>query len=218
MAEDHTILREGLRSLISSHPDMEVVCEAIDGHEAIRCVDTFRPDIVLLDLSMPRLNGLDAIREIKKINRSTKVIVLTVHKTEEYVRASLQAGAEGYLLKDAGYTELLAAIRSVMDGKRYLSPEISGTVIDGYLEGKKTGEQITAWDTLSLRERQIVKLIGEGYKNKDMAELLFISVKTVEKHRANIMRKLDIHDVSGLTALAIEKGIVTRQAFPARRQ
>ena len=136
--------------------------------------------------------------------------MLTVHKTEEYVRASLQAGAEGYLLKDAGYTELLAAIRSVMDGKRYLSPEISGTVIDGYLEGRKTGEQITAWDTLSLRERQIVKLIGEGYKNKDMAELLFISVKTVEKHRANIMQKLDIHDVSGLTALAIEKGIVTR--------
>ena len=210
LAEDHTILREGLRALISSHQDMEVVCEAMDGHEAIRCVDTFRPDIVLLDLSMPRLNGLDAIREIKKINKPTRVIVLTVHKTEEYVRASLQAGAEGYLLKDAGYTELLAAIRSVMDGKRYLSPGISGTVIDGYLEGGKTGEQITAWDTLSIRERQIVKLIGEGYKNKDIAELLFISVKTVEKHRANIMKKLNIHDVSGLTALAIEKGIVTR--------
>jgi DNA-binding NarL/FixJ family response regulator len=210
LAEDHTILREGLRSLISSHQDMEVVCEAMDGHEAIRCVDTFRPDIVLLDLSMPRLNGLDAIREIKKINKPTRVIVLTVHKTEEYVRASLQAGAEGYLLKDAGYAELLAAIRCVMDGKRYLSPGISGTVIDGYLEGGKTGEQITAWDTLSIRERQIVKLIGEGYKNKDIAELLFISVKTVEKHRANIMKKLNIHDVSGLTALAIEKGIVTR--------
>jgi two-component system, NarL family, response regulator NreC len=210
IAEDHTILREGLRSLISSNQDMEVVCEAIDGHEAIRCVNTFRPDIVLLDLSMPRLNGLDAIREIKKINKATKVIVLTVHKTEEYVRASLQAGAEGYLLKDAGYAELLAAIRSVMDGKRYLSPEISGTVIDGYLEGRKTGEQITSWDTLSHRERQIVKLIGEGYKNRDIAELLCISVKTVEKHRANIMQKIDIHDVSGLTALAIEKGIVTR--------
>jgi len=210
IAEDHTILREGLRSLISANHDMEVVCEAINGHEAVRCVDTFRPDIMLLDLSMPRLNGLDAIREIKKINRTTKVIVLTVHKTEEYVRASLQAGAEGYLLKDAGYTELLAAIHSVMGGKRYLSPEISGTVIDGYLEGRKAGEPVTSWDTLSHRERQIVKLIGEGYKNKDMANLLCISVKTVEKHRANIMQKLDIHDVSGLTALAIEKGIVTR--------
>ena len=210
IAEDHTILREGLRSLISANHDMEVVCEAMDGHEAIRCVDTFRPDIVLLDLSMPRLNGLDAIREIKKINKPTRVIVLTVHKTEEYVRASLQAGAEGYLLKDGGYAELLAAIRSVMSGKRYLSPEISGTVIDGYLQGGKKGEQITSWDTLSLRERQIVKLIGEGNKNKDIAEILCISVKTVEKHRANIMQKLDIHDVSGLTALAIEKGIVTR--------
>jgi DNA-binding NarL/FixJ family response regulator len=210
IAEDHAILREGLRSLISSNQDMEVVCEAMDGHEAIRCVDTFRPDILLLDLSMPRLNGLDAIREIKRINKPTKVIVLTVHKTEEYVRASLLAGAEGYLLKDAGYSELLAAIRSVMSGNRYLSPEISGTVIDGYLEGRKTGAAITAWDTLSNRERQIVKLIGEGYKNKDIADLLCISVKTVEKHRANIMQKLDIHDVSGLTALAIEKGIVTR--------
>jgi DNA-binding NarL/FixJ family response regulator len=210
IAEDHAILREGLRALISSNQDMEVVCEATDGREAVRCVEKFRPDVVLLDLSMPRLNGLDALREIKKISKPTKIIILTVHKTDEYVRAGLQAGAEGYLLKDAGYAELLAAIRSVMDGKRYLSPEISGTVIDAYLEGRNTGEQITSWDTLSLRERQIVKLIGEGYKNRDIAELLFISVKTVEKHRANIMKKLDIHDVSGLTALAIEKGLVTR--------
>jgi two-component system, NarL family, response regulator NreC len=210
IAEDHTILREGLKSLISPHEDMKVVCEAGDGHEAIRCVDKFKPDIILLDLSMPRMNGLDAIREIKKVNKPTKVIVLTVHKTDEYVRASLQAGVDGYLLKDSGYTELLAAIRSVMGGKRYLSPEISSTLIDGYLEGKNADAAVTAWDTLSNREREIVKLIGEGHKNRDIAGLLCISIKTVEKHRANIMQKLDIHDVSGLTALAIEKGIVTR--------
>jgi DNA-binding NarL/FixJ family response regulator len=210
IAEDHTILREGLRALLSSHPDLEVVGEAADGREAIRCVDEAAPDLVLLDLSMPRMDGMDAIREISKRSPETKILALTVHKDEEYVLAALQAGADGYALKDATQAELLTAIRSVLAGKRYLSPGVSEKVIEGYLAGKKTRTTKTPWDGVTAREREVLKLIAEGHKNKEIAEILCISVKTVEKHRSNIMEKLDLHNVSDLTAYAIERGIVTR--------
>jgi DNA-binding NarL/FixJ family response regulator len=210
IAEDHTILREGLKALLSSHPDLNVVGEAEDGIEAIRCVQNHSPDMILLDLSMPRMTGLDAIKEIKRVNAETKIIVLTVHKTEEYILATLQAGADGYVLKDAHSTELLTAIRHVLDGRRYLSPSISGTIIDGLLQGKKASAIRSAWDTLTQREREILKLVAEGHKNKEIADLLCISLKTVEKHRANLMEKLDLHNVASLTALAAEKGLITR--------
>jgi DNA-binding NarL/FixJ family response regulator len=210
IAEDHTILREGLKALLSSHPDLKVVGEAEDGIEAIRCVQNHSPDMILLDLSMPRMTGLDAIKEIKRVNAETKIIVLTVHKTEEYILATLQAGADGYVLKDAHSTELLMAIRHVLDGHRYLSPSISGTIIDGLLQGKKASAIRSAWDTLTQREREILKLVAEGHKNKEIADLLCISLKTVEKHRANLMEKLDLHNVASLTALAAEKGLITR--------
>jgi len=210
IAEDHTILREGLRALLSSHPDLEVVGEAADGRDAIRCVEEAGPDLVLLDLSMPRMDGLDAIREINKRSPETKILALTVHKAEEYVLAALQAGADGYALKDATQGELVAAIRSVLAGKRYLSPGVSEKVIEGYLAGKKARTTKTPWDSITAREREVLKLIAEGHKNKEIAEILCISVKTVEKHRSNIMEKLDLHNVSDLTAYAIERGIVTR--------
>jgi DNA-binding NarL/FixJ family response regulator len=210
IAEDHTILREGLKALLSSHPDLKVVGEAEDGIEAIRCVQNHSPDMILLDLSMPRMTGLDAIKEIKRVNAETKIIVLTVHKTEEYILATLQAGADGYVLKDDHSTELLTAIRHVLDGRRYLSPSISGTIIDGLLQGKKASAIRSAWDTLTQREREILKLVAEGHKNKEIADLLCISLKTVEKHRANLMEKLDLHNVASLTALAAEKGLITR--------
>ena len=210
IAEDHTILREGLRALLSSHPDLEVVGEAADGRDAIRCVEEAGPDLVLLDLSMPRMDGLDAIREISKRSPETKILALTVHKAEEYVLAALQAGADGYALKDATQAELVTAIRSVLAGKRYLSPGVSEKVIEGYLAGKKGRTTKTPWDSVTAREREVLKLIAEGHKNKEIAEILCISVKTVEKHRSNIMEKLDLHNVSDLTAYAIERGIVTR--------
>jgi two-component system response regulator NreC len=210
IAEDHTILREGLKALLSSQADLNVVCEAEDGLAAIRCVQEHTPDLILLDLSMPRMTGLDAIKEIKRVNADTKIIVLTVHSTEEYILATLQAGADGYVLKDAHSAELVTAIRHVLEGRRYLSPGISGTVIDGLLQGKKASDIRSAWDTLTQREREILKLVAEGHKNKDIADLLCISVKTVEKHRANLMEKLDLHNVAALTALAAEKGLINQ--------
>jgi two-component system, NarL family, response regulator NreC len=211
IAEDYTILREKLRALISSNPDLEVVAEAGDGRAAINLVEKLKPDLVLTDLSMPRMNGMEAIREIRKRVPKTKIVVLTIHKTEEYILAVLKAGADGYVLKDATHDELLMAIKNVLSGKRYLSPGISDTVLEGYLEGRKTVKHQTSWETLTQREREVLKLIAEGYRNKQIAEDLCVSVKTVEKHRANLMEKLDLHNVSALTALAIEKGLVSRE-------
>ena len=210
IAEDHTILREGLRMLLSSNPDFEVVGEAQDGLEAIRSVEAYKPDLVLMDLSMPRMNGVGAIQEIKKQSPSTKILVLTVHKTEEYILTTLKAGADGYVLKDTTHSELMLAIENVFSGRSYLSPGISEKVIEGYLEGRKTVKSSTSWDTLTQREREILKMIAEGYKNKDIADYLCISAKTVEKHRANLMKKLDLHSASSLTAFAMDKGLITK--------
>jgi two-component system response regulator NreC len=210
IAEDHTILREGLRALLSSSPDFEIVGEAEDGRGAIQCVVNVKPDLVLMDLSMPRMNGMDAIREIKKLCPGTKILALTVHKAEEYVCATLQVGADGYVLKDATHPELVMAMKSVLAGKPYLSPGISERVIEGYLEGRKTLKSRSLWDILTQREREILKLIAEGHKNKEIADYLCLSVKTIETHRANLMRKLDLHDVSALTTFALEKGLTTR--------
>ncbi|MBN2124886.1 MAG: response regulator transcription factor [Deltaproteobacteria bacterium] len=210
IAEDHTILREGLRALLSAQSDIRVIGEAEDGREAIRSAERLSPDLILMDLSMPRMNGLEAIREIKKGNPDTRIVVLTVHKTEEYILAALDAGADGYLPKDATHSELVMAVQSVLGGKRYLSPAISEKVIEGYLEGRKTTKTSSSWDTLTQREREILKLIAEGKKNKEIADFLCISLKTVEKHRTNLMKKLDLHNVAALTAFAMEKGLIER--------
>ena len=210
LADDHTILREGLRSLLSVDPDFEIIGEAGDGREAVRCVEKLGPDLLLMDLSMPRMSGMDAISEIKKRYPKTKIIALTVHKTEEYLLSTLQAGVDGYVLKDATHDELVMAIHHVMAGKRYLSPGISEKVITGYLEGKEDSLSVSSWQKLSQREREVLKLIAEGYKNKEIAEDLCISLKTVEKHRANLMKKLDLHNAAALTVYAMEKGLVSR--------
>jgi len=211
IAEDHTIVREGLRALIGADPELDVIQEASDGRDAVRAVEKLHPDLVLMDLSMPGMHGLEAIKEIKSRFPETKVLTLTVHKTEEYVYAALQAGADGYVLKDATHSELSLAIKNVLKGNQYLSPSISAKVIEGYLEGSKTPLSNSAWsDTLTQREREVLKLIAEGHKNKEIADLLFISPKTVEKHRYNLMQKLKLHNVAAITAYAIEKGLVER--------
>jgi two-component system response regulator NreC len=210
IAEDHTILREGLRALLSSQEDLVVVGEAGDGREAIRQVETLTPDLIIMDVSMPKMSGVEAMREIRKRIPETKILALTVHKTEEFILEVLQAGADGYIPKDASADELMMAIRSILTGKRYLCPSVSRVVIEGYLESRRTPESSTTWHTLTKREREILKLIAEGHKNKEIADYLCISIKTVEKHRANLMRKLDLHSAAALTAYAMERGLVTR--------
>ena len=208
IAEDHTILRAGLRALLAAQNGLEVIGEAGDGREAIRKVDTLQPDLLLIDLSMPKLNGIDAIREIKSQHPEIKIIVLTVHKSEEYIIAALQAGANGYMLKDASQNELLLAIDYVINGKTFLSPSISDKVVDAFLNTDKKDKPAAVLDNLTAREREILKLVAEGNTNKKIAEHLCISLKTVEKHRSNLMKKLDLRNTAALTAYAIAKKMV----------
>jgi RNA polymerase sigma factor (sigma-70 family) len=210
IAEDHVILREGLKSLLSSHPDLKVVGEAGDGLEAIRSVQKHFPDLVLMDLSMPRMTGLDAIKEVKRVSPQTKIVVLTIHSEEEYIVAALRAGADGYILKEGSSNELLTAIRHVLGGRRYLTPSISTTIIDCFLQRKEGSGIRSAWETLTQREKEVLKLVAEGYSNKEIAEFLCISVKTVEKHRSNLMAKLGVHNAVALTAWAAEKGLINK--------
>lgn len=208
IVEDHTILREGLRSLLSSDPEIEVVGEASNGRDAVRLAATLEPRLILMDISMPGMTGIEAILEIKKRNPDIRILALTVYKTEEYIRETLQAGADGYVLKDATYAELMLAVKAVLSGKIYLSPAISDQVVNGFLGGGRNPQPLSAWDSLTHREREVLKLIAEGHTNKNIAEYLCLSVKTVEKHRSNLMRKLDLHNASTLTAFAIGKGLV----------
>jgi DNA-binding NarL/FixJ family response regulator len=208
IAEDHAILREGLRSLLADTPELEIVGEATDGQEAIYLSRQLEPHLVLMDLSMPNINGTEAMRTIKRYNPVIKIIVLTVHRSEEYVRATLDAGANGYVLKDDTRDDLLNAITNAQKGNVYLSPGICDKVINGYLDSSTCTNFSAPWDQLTVREREITKLIAEGKKSREVAEYLSVSLKTVEKHRANLMRKLDLHNVSAITKYAIENKLV----------
>jgi DNA-binding NarL/FixJ family response regulator len=211
IAEDHKLFREGLKSMLSARSDLHVVDEAQDGLEAIRCVKLNNPNLLLLDLSMPRLSGISVMKDIKSQFPEVKILALTIHESDQYVLEAFEAGADGYCIKDAGRDELMVAIDSVLEGKTYISPGIADNVMEGYLEESKRLKTRTSWDTVTQREREVLKLLAEGYLNKEIAEFLHISVKTVEKHRANIMNKLDLHNASALTAYAIEKGLVTQK-------
>lgn len=209
IVDDHTILRDGLDSLLTMNDEFEVVGHAADGLEAVRQAEKHGPDIMLIDLSMPRMDGMSAIKEIKKQASRVRILALTIHRDEEYILSAFDAGADGYCLKDAHFDEVLTAIRTVLAGKSYMSPEVSEKVLEGYLEGRKTIKTTSSWGTLTQREKEVLKLIGEGYKNAEIADFLCISVKTVNKHRSNLMQKLDIHNAAALTAYAIEKGLVS---------
>lgn len=210
IAEDSTIVREGLRSLLETSGGYQVVAEAENGMDAIRMVEDHQPDLVLLDLSMPKMNGISAICEIRRMMPDVKILTLTIHDNDEFILEAFNAGANGYCLKDSSYDDLVKAILKVLEGKTYLSAEISDKVLEGYLEGKKQLKSTTTFDSLTQREKEVLKLIGEGYKNMEIADFLCISVKTVGKHRSNIMDKIDIHNASGLTAYAIDKGLVAK--------
>ncbi len=211
IADDHRILCDGLRALLSSEPDIEVVGQVGNGGDALRCLATLKADIIIMDLSMPQTNGMEAIANIKRRYPETKSIVLTFHKAEEYVGAALDAGAMGYVLKDDGHDQLLMALRSVMSGKIYLSPGVCREVVIGYLKTfKNNGGTRTSWEILSRREREVIKLIAEGYRNKGIAEHLSLSPKTIEKHRSTAMHKLGLHNTAGITAYAIENGLTVQ--------
>jgi DNA-binding NarL/FixJ family response regulator len=211
IVEDHRLFREGLKSLLADKRNFEVVGEAGDGLEALRCVRKHRPNLILLDISMPKMNGISVMREIKGQFPEIKILALTIHQSDQYVLEAFEAGADGYCLKDAGRRELMVAITSVLEGKKYISPTIADNVMEGYLVGRKKLKSQTTWDTITQREREVLKLLGEGYQNKEISDMLHLSVKTVEKHRANIMSKLDLHNAAALTAYAIDHGLVTQK-------
>lgn len=208
VADDHKIFRQGIKKLLEEEADLQVVGEAADGREAVKKATELKPDLVLMDIAMANLNGLEATKQIKKVLPETKIIMVTMHKNEEYILQSFQAGASGYILKEGAVEELVHAIRSIHQDKSFLSPTISKTLIDAYLRKMETGKTETPFDLLTDREREVLQLIAEGYTNREVAKALFISVKTVEAHRAHIMQKLNIHDVAKLVKYAIQKGLV----------
>jgi two-component system response regulator NreC len=207
LADDHAILRDGIRALLEDEPEMEVVGEAENGLDVVRMADQLRPDIVLMDIGMPRLNGLEATRQILNLSPQTRVLILTMHDNEEYIRQVLAAGALGYILKDAAARDLIHAIKVVNRGESVLSPAITRLVIEDYLRwgDLQTEDDISC---LTHREREVLQLIAEGYTNKQMAAIMCISIKTVQSHRMKMMQKLDLHDRGELIKYAIQKKII----------
>ena len=207
LADDHTILRDGIRALLEDEPDMLVVGEAEDGRTAVRLACQLKPDLVLMDIAMPLLNGLEATRLITQDCPQVKVLILTMHENEEYIRQVLASGAMGYILKDAAAHELLEAIHAIRRGEPVLSPAITRLVIENYLRWGDL-QQDDSTDRLSPREREVLQLIAEGYSSKQIAEILSISIKTVQAHRTNLMSKLDLHDRADLIKYAIQRKII----------
>jgi len=207
LVDDQTLLRQALAMVLARESDMKVVAEAKDGAEAIREIKRHHPDLLILNMHLPASTGFMILKEIKKIGVSTRVLVLTDHNDDEKVRDVLKSGVEGYCLKSNSYRELLRAIRSVLTGGVYLCPEVAGKVLSGYLNNARVPVKKTAMETISSREKEVLSKIAEGRRNEEIAELLSISVRTVQKHRANLMDKLDLHSVAELTAFAIQERI-----------
>jgi DNA-binding NarL/FixJ family response regulator len=215
LVDDHLLVRAGLRTLLEQMPGTEVVGEASNGREALDLIKANPPDVILMDITMAEMNGLVATAQITHEFPQVRIIMLSMHATKEYVTQALQAGASGYLLKDAAPTELELAIRSVMRGEKYLSPAVSTHVIADYLQrstgnpAKRADAEVSPSAPLTLRQREILQLIAEGNTTKEIAAKLTLSVKTVETHRTQLMERLDIHDIAGLVRYAIRIGLVT---------
>ena len=209
VADDHPIFREGMRALLAKMWELEIIGEAGNGQHAIELARQLEPDLILMDLKMPVINGLEAIRIIKQHLPAIKVIALTAIKTRDHVEASLAAGANGYVLKDDSTVRLMNAIDSVFNGQVYLSPGISGTEHSSIPADSENSSSAVSWSELTGREREIIKLVGEGYKNREIASCLSLSLKTVEQHRSSLMNKLNLRSVSAVTAYAIEHSLIS---------
>lgn len=208
VAEDHAVVREGIRMILDAQEDFEVVGEAKDGDEAVRLARQLRPDVVVMDISMPHKTGVEATQEIKRLYPDTQVLILTMHEEESYVFQLLRLGAAGYVLKRAAATDLVEAVRAASRGEAFLYPAVARSVVQDYLDRMRSGEGTGRYDGLTDREREILVLIAEGHTNSQIADRLFISVKTVQTHRAHIMEKLDLHDRSLLVRYAVRKGLI----------
>jgi DNA-binding NarL/FixJ family response regulator len=207
IADDHALVREGIIAFLKLCDDIEVIGEASDGIEAVNKTEKLKPDVVIMDINMPKLGGLEATLEIKRKTPDVKILVLTQYDDREYISRLLKAGVSGYILKKAGATELISAIRAVKRGELYLHPSIAKEVVDGYLHKEKAVAE-DPYDLLTEREKQVLKLITEGYTYKEIADALGISVKTAIAHHTKISEKLDIHTRAGLIKFAIKKGII----------
>jgi DNA-binding NarL/FixJ family response regulator len=206
LADDHTVVRQGIRKLLETRDDFRIVGEASDGEEAVRLVAEKKPDVALMDLWMPRLSGIDATRRIGKRGLATKVLVLSMHESRAYVEEVLRAGAAGYVVKNAAADDLIEAIDTVRDGVSYLSPAITQQVVDAI--ARPAPSSPSGLGVLTDREREVLQLIAEGLSSKEIAAMLGVSLKTIDSHRSNLMEKLDIHKVSGLVRFAIRTGLV----------
>jgi len=203
LADDHAVVRQGFKMLLSAQPDMEIVGEAANGREAVDSAEALRPDIVVMDVAMPELNGIEATRRLAASAPHTRVIALSMHKDSVYVREILRAGARGYLLKDSGAEDLVSAIRAVAKGESYLSPAVSNAVLDDYRR-----HVTNPIDLLTSREREVLQMLAEGKTNKEIAGVLNLSVYTVDAHRGRIMEKLNLHSINDLVRFAVRNGII----------
>ncbi|TET81574.1 response regulator transcription factor [candidate division TA06 bacterium] len=210
LAEDHTIVRKAIRALLEKEAGIEVVGEASTGFETVSQCEVLKPDVVLMDISMPDMNGVEATRQIIKTSPKTKVVVLSVHKEQQYIFPALRAGARGYVLKDDIVEDLLVAINVVAKGNSFFSPTIQDHLLRDYIRTGEDAQQVLKPDPLTPREKQILQLIAEEHTNKRIAAKLNISLKTVQAHRTNIMEKLDIHSAAGLTKYAIATGLIEK--------
>ncbi len=207
LADDHALVRRGVRLILEAEPDLEVVAEAGDGAEAVELAREHRPDLAVLDISMPRMTGLQAARELRRRAPETRLLMLSMHDNEQYFFESLKAGASGYVLKSAADEDLVTACRAAMRGESFLYPGVTSTLVRDYLQRMRRGERVPA-SVLTAREEEVVKLIAEGSSSKEIAALLTISLKTVERHRANVLAKLGLRDRVELTRYAIRSGLV----------
>ena len=209
LADDHTVVRRGLRLLLEGQPDFSVVAEAADGKQAVDAAEASRPDVALLDIAMPNLNGIEAAQRILAVAPNTSIVVLSMHADESYVLRALKAGAKGYLLKDSAEGDLIEAIKSVTRGKTFFSPEITKMLAEDYVREISTRGIEDSYELLTPREREILQLLAEGKSNKDIAGLLNLSLYTVETHRRNLQDKLNLHSFAELILYAVRKGVIS---------
>jgi len=209
LADDHAILRDGIRALLSDEADLQVVGEAENGRQALEQARALRPDIVIMDIGMPLLSGLEATKHIRRDVPESRVLILTMHQNDEYLAQVLAAGASGYVLKDTAGRELVLAIRQVARGEPFFSPLMTRTLTSLYLSSLEAERTHDPYDDLTIREREILQLVAEGFTNRQIAEMLKLSIKTVKTHRLHLMQKLDLHDRTELVKYAFQKGIIT---------